>query len=119
MNQVKKKKKVHSSQSLVTLHSLPLIIIQGTSPNTPDENSYTPLHAAASWAHVEILRYLIEKGGDINLVDADGETPLFLVESADMARMVISLGGDPNVRNLEGLSVSSFLLFFSFFRVSF
>lgn len=70
--------------------------------------SDTPLHAAASWGHVDILRYLVNKGGNINVTDADGETPLFVVETAEMARAVVELGGDPRIRNLEGITVSFF-----------
>lgn len=95
------------------------ITIAGLSPNVLDDNSYTPIHAAASWGHIEILNYLIlEKGGDINIVDGDGETPLFLVESAQMARIIVGLGGNPGKRNAEGMSVCffffPFLLFFLF-----
>lgn len=80
----------------------------GTSPNALDENSYSPLHAAASWGQSDILRYLVEKGGDINLTDSDGETPLFVVETVGMAKLVVELGGDPKVKNEEGLTVRSF-----------
>jgi len=78
----------------------------GLSPNALDDNNYNPLHAAASWNHPEILRYLVEKGGDINIADDDGETPLFVVEQVGMARLIVELGGDPNHRNLEGVTVS-------------
>lgn len=54
----------------------------GTSPNAADENTYTPMHAAASWGHVEVLRYLQQKGGNINLTDEDGEC----VFTADLYR---------------------------------
>ncbi|ORY79326.1 ankyrin repeat-containing domain protein [Leucosporidium creatinivorum] len=81
----------------------------GLSPSVQDENTYTPLHAAASWGHVDILRYLVSKGGDINTLDGDGESPLFVVESAEMARVVIELGGDATLRNLEGVSAAESL----------
>lgn len=77
----------------------------GLSPSVQDENTYTPLHAAASWGHIDILRYLVGKGGDINIRDGDDETPLFVVESAEMARVVIELGGDATLRNAEGVTV--------------
>lgn len=85
----------------------------GTSPNALDENSYSPLHAAASWGHADILRYLVERGGDINLTDSDRETPLFVVENVGMAKLVVELGGDPKWTNEDGVTVS-FLLLFSF-----
>ncbi|SCV71116.1 BQ2448_2704 [Microbotryum intermedium] len=87
-----------------------LIENEGLSPNAFDDNSYSPLHAAASWSHLEILRYLIQKGGDINLADEDGETCLFVVEDVDMARIIVrELGGDFNKRNNEGLNAAEHL----------
>lgn len=83
----------------------------GLSPSIPDENTYTPLHAAASYSHTDILRYLVSKGGDINTVDGDGETPLFLVETAETARVVVELGGDPRWKNVEGMTVRCSLSF--------
>ncbi|KAI5481680.1 hypothetical protein MNV49_002906 [Pseudohyphozyma bogoriensis] len=80
------------------------LVESGMSPSIPDENTYTPLHAAASWGHPEILRYLVSKGGDINVADSDNETPLFVVETAEMARIVIELGGDPNWKNEDGIT---------------
>ena len=80
---------------------------EGVSPNALDDNAYSPLHAAASWNHPEILTYLVEKGGDINITDDDGETPLFVVENVSMARLIVELGGNPNHRNQEGMTVSN------------
>ncbi|KAL8278220.1 hypothetical protein RQP46_009393 [Phenoliferia psychrophenolica] len=73
------------------------------------ENTYTPLHAAASWNHFEILRYLVAAGGDINTTDSDNETPLFVVETAEMARTVVELGGDQTLRNTDGLTAAEAL----------
>ncbi|GAA5998694.1 ankyrin repeat domain-containing protein [Rhodotorula paludigena] len=80
------------------------LLDQGTSPNALDDNSYSPLHAAASWGHSDILRLLVERGGDINLADSDGDTPLYVVESVAMAKLVVELGGDAKWRNEEGVS---------------
>lgn len=63
-------------------------------------------HAAASYHHLELLEYLISAGGDINLRDEDGDTPLYTVESVDMARWLIEHGADPAAQNEEGLTVS-------------
>jgi hypothetical protein len=62
-------------------------------------------HAAASYAHLELLDYLISKGGDINHADSDGETPLFTVESVDVAKWMIERGAKYDVKNAEGESV--------------
>ena len=64
------------------------------------------MHASASYAHTDILEYLISVGGDINLRDDDGDTPLYVVESIEMAQCMIERGAQWGVVNEEGLSVS-------------
>lgn len=55
---------------------------------------------------MELLSYLISVGGDINLPDAEGETPLFTVESIEAARFLVENGADVELRNEDGVSVS-------------
>ena len=50
-----------------------LIAISGIDASVKDENTYTPLHAAVSWGHADILRLLVSRGGNINVQDEDGE----------------------------------------------
>ncbi len=39
-------------------------------------------HAAAAYGHIELMRYLLDDaGGDVNIVDNDGDTPLHHNES--------------------------------------
>ncbi|KAM0750389.1 ankyrin [Meredithblackwellia eburnea MCA 4105] len=85
------------------------LVESGLSPSVPDENTYTPLHAAASWNHIDILRYLVQQGGDVNVTDDDGETPLFVVETAEMARVLVELGADVRHTNLEGVTAAESL----------
>lgn len=42
-------------------------LAQGQTPNDADEHGYTPMHAAAAYNHVELLRFLVERGGNVNL----------------------------------------------------
>jgi hypothetical protein len=77
-------------------------IDSGVSPNSADSNGYTPLHAAASYAHTDLLRYLVQKGGNVNIQDNDGDTPLHHVEDLKTAKLLIELGADWKIRNLEG-----------------
>ncbi|KAH6913037.1 ankyrin repeat-containing domain protein [Coprinopsis sp. MPI-PUGE-AT-0042] len=74
------------------------------SPNGPDQNSYTPMHAAASYGHVDVLEYLISKGGDVNITDDDGDTPLYTVENIETAKWLIDHGSVVDRRNSEGIS---------------
>ncbi|KAJ3543595.1 hypothetical protein NMY22_g3087 [Coprinellus aureogranulatus] len=74
------------------------------SPNGPDENSYTPMHAAASYGHLHVLEYLISKGGDVNITDDDGDTPLYTVENIETARYLVDHGAVVDRQNSEGVS---------------
>lgn len=75
----------------------------GLSPNAKDENGYTPVHAAASYGHMDLLRYLIDKGGDINVTDEDGDTALHTVEELDVAKQLVEeFKADFKAKNSEG-----------------
>ncbi|KAL1409711.1 hypothetical protein Q8F55_003707 [Vanrija albida] len=85
------------------------LIAAGASANDKDEHSYTPMHAAASYAHLQLLEYLVSVGGDVNLPDDDGDTPLFTCESVDAARWLVEHGADAAHKNDEGLSAADSL----------
>ncbi|EPQ54062.1 ankyrin [Gloeophyllum trabeum ATCC 11539] len=86
-----------------------LIEGEALSPNVPDPNSYTPMHAAASYGHLEILTYLISKGGDVNVTDDDGDTPLYTVENIETARFLVEHGAVVARTNHEGVSPIDYL----------
>ncbi|CAM9022840.1 unnamed protein product [Wickerhamomyces anomalus] len=58
------------------------------SANSKDPNGYTPIHAAVSYGHVELLKYLIQQGGDINTQDTEGDAPLHHVEDLQVAKLL-------------------------------
>ncbi|CCF60314.1 hypothetical protein KAFR_0J02500 [Kazachstania africana CBS 2517] len=74
------------------------------SANTKDPNGYTPVHAAAAYGHHDLLRKLCsEYNGDVNIRDADGDTPLHHCEDVNTARLIIEeLNGDFSLVNNEG-----------------
>ncbi|TBU49844.1 ankyrin [Dichomitus squalens] len=86
-----------------------LIEVHSISANVPDENTYTPMHAAASYGHLNILEYLISQGGDVNVTDEDGDTPLYVVENVETARFLVERGAVVNRHNSEGLSPAQYL----------
>lgn len=87
------------------------IEVEGISPTAADEFTYTPLHAAASYGHLDILRFLLSHpsapSGAANTTDSDGDTPLFVCETVDAARCLIEeFGADAAHKNAEGLSAA-------------
>ncbi|KZT07626.1 ankyrin [Laetiporus sulphureus 93-53] len=67
------------------------------------------VHAAASYGHLHVLEYLISKGGDVNITDNDGDTPLYVVEDVETARYLVEHGAIVDRRNSEGLSPAEYL----------
>ena len=50
-------------------------------------------------------------GGDVNIKDDDDETPLFVVESIEVARWLVEHGASIDCRNHEGNTVRLFALY--------
>lgn len=69
-----------------------------------DAHGYSLVHAAASYSQLTVLRDLVQKySADVNILDEDGETPLFATEKAEVARCLIEeLGADTSIRNEDG-----------------
>lgn len=55
------------------------------------------------------------QGGDTNVTDSDGDTPLFAVESIEAAKWLIDHGAQIQRVNTEGVSVRLLLIFFVVF----
>jgi len=68
-----------------------------------DAHGYSLLHAATSYAHIELARSLVRDYNiDPNIQDEDSETCLFNAESVEVAKALLELGVDLNSRNDEG-----------------
>ncbi|KAK6460848.1 ankyrin repeat-containing domain protein [Scheffersomyces coipomensis] len=79
-------------------------------PNAKDPNGYTPIHAAASYGHINLLQYLIEQGGDINIQDNEGDTPLHHVEDVKTAKYLIEeLKANDKIKNSDGLTAAKYI----------
>ncbi|KAJ7475803.1 ankyrin repeat-containing domain protein [Mycena latifolia] len=81
-----------------------LIEQESLSPNAPDAFTYTPMHAAASYGQLQVLEYLISRGGDVNVLDGDLETPIYTVENVETARFLVEHGAVLDRQNSEGVS---------------
>ena len=65
----------------------------------------TALHNAAAHGNEEIAAYLIAQGAEVNALDNEGETPLFLAAmhgQIELVRLLLANGADKEVQNNEG-----------------
>lgn len=88
-----------------------LILSGNFTANSKDENGYTPIHAAVSYNHLDLLDLLITKyDGDINIQDSEGDTPLHHVEELNTAKILVTkYQADYKIKNSDGLTAAQFI----------
>ena len=62
------------------------------------EKGYTAIQFASAFGHLDIVKYLIEKGANVNIQDIYGRTPLYwaaLSGNVDLIAAIVV--GDPNL----------------------
>ena len=68
-----------------------------------DAQGYTCLHAASSYGHHDLLRYLLAQVAvDVNCKDEDGDSPLHYCEDVATATILLQHGADPSAPNSNG-----------------
>jgi len=67
-----------------------------------DATNCTPLHYAAQFARTNIVRWLLKHKADVNAIAYDGFTPLYLTSDGGIARMLLSAGANPKLRDNWG-----------------
>ena len=65
--------------------------------NQVDDNGYSPLSAAISYNHLQVAKFLIEKGADVNLESDNGLVALFYAETVESAKILIENGANIHV----------------------
>ena len=66
---------------------------------------WTPLHAAASKGHKDIVELIIAKAADVNAINIFGETPLHRASLSgyeEVIELLITNGADVNVQDKQG-----------------
>ncbi|PHH92074.1 hypothetical protein CDD83_9100 [Cordyceps sp. RAO-2017] len=87
---------------------LPLLRQDPSQASAQDEHGYSLVHAAASYNHLDLLRALVlDFKVDVNLRDEDDETPLFVVETVEAAKVLVEeLAADVRHTGSDGLTAA-------------
>ena len=75
--------------------------------NVTSKYKYTAVHWACMRAHWDIVKFLIEKGADLNIVGGDGGTPINWAvnhDNVDMIKFLINHGAKLNIKNQWGMT---------------
>ena len=68
-------------------------------------DGYSIVHMAAENPDIRIIKLLVERGADVNVMDVYDSTPLYYAareNTLEMVRYLVSLGNDPLLENLDG-----------------
>lgn len=84
------------------LDAVKLFLQHGGDVNAKDEYGYTPLQAAVSYNHIDLVVFLLQNGASATLGDNDMDTPLHRCETVECARILLEHGAALNARNTEG-----------------
>ena len=106
---------------------LKLLLEHGADPNRYDESlGCTPLYSAAGKAfittgkryRIKMVELLLSKGADVNALNKDGNTPLFVsLNYISINKMLIEHGVDVNVINNEGKTVLEYAIEYNFTEI--
>ena len=90
-----KKRALHIAAQTGVIRVVRVLLNKGNAnPNAQDSLGRTPLHYAAEGDHYDIVEALLAADADVNVVNTDGVSPLWIVGGAKTASLLIKHGAD-------------------------
>jgi len=69
-----------------------------------------PLHVASCYGRLDIIRFLMGKGADVNATDNYKSTPLVVTSHPETVKLLVSFGANINAKNVNSISAKSISL---------
>ena len=99
-------KEAHSAIRWNKIDVVRAIVVDAEDANATDPNNGNRcLHVAAQNGHSELVRRLLDLGADPSAANAQGQTPMHMTVSYDIAdctKLLLRAGADPDARNDAG-----------------
>lgn len=89
------------------------LLKNGFDPNKPNTMGLTPMHLAVTHENYGALDHLVEFGGNINVTDPHGRTPVFYCETEKIYNKVKQFNPDLQIKDVEGYNLIQFVCKYS------
>ena len=90
------------------LESLKKYLKEGHGINDKDEYGSTALHYCSQYGAIDAVEYLISNGAKIDILDAEGRTPLIegisAAENFRVTQLLLKAGANPNIKDKYGIT---------------
>jgi ankyrin repeat protein len=73
--------------------------------NKTDDYQRTPLHLASEYGFIEVARWLLENGGQVNAKCYNQFTPLYFAREPEMAKLLLEHKADVNAKHVSGTTL--------------